>query len=235
MSTKLFTFTALLALTSALPSGLYEREEPAAQYYRCANGYVGYFSSNPCALPPLATTTTTTLPTQTAQTSRVYEMTRPRSYNVYPLQSDDTVSDKVEHVDLHKPEGSKITTTNVMVFDNVPAGAKNCKLGWRSTAPNAENSFTAVGAGQAWHRQLLRFPEGIAPFHLNPYRDASAEWSPSMDFQGWPSIPRDHGGPSMKCGSQVAVEVRGSDEGEEENRVFITLTETNGFYLSYEL
>jgi hypothetical protein len=39
----------------------------------------------------------------------------------------------------------------------------------------------------------------------------------------------------MKCGSQVAVEVRGSDEGEEENRVFITLTETNGFYLSYEL
>jgi hypothetical protein len=249
MSTKLFTLTTLLALTSALPliprDTILERRAAQAehwqtktetQFYRCANGYVGYFSSDPCALPPLASTTTTTVPTPTAQTPRVYEITQPRSYNVYIQQSPDEVLDKVEHVDLQKPKGSRTTTTNAMVFENVPTGAKNCRLNWRNTIPNMDNIFSVVGAGQAWHRQLLGFPDGkTLPFHLNPYRDPSATWSPSLDFTGWPGSPGDHLGPALKCGSQVAIELKGSDEGEQENRVFITLTETNGFYLSYEL
>jgi hypothetical protein len=250
MSTKLFTFTTLLALTSAIPlsNTVSERSaqntecwqtNPGTQFYRCANGYVGCFSSDPCALPPIASTTTVTPTSGPTPVSKVYEITKPRSYNIYPLvEAMHNVEDKVGHVDLNKPEGSRTTTTNAMVFDDVPAGAKNCQLKWRSVAPSDGNSFTVAGNGQAWHRQLLGFPSGneLVSFEgIKKYQDTSKDFSPSLDFTGWTTIPGDHVGPTLKCDKQVAVELKGSDDGDQENRIFITLTDVNGFYLSYEL
>ncbi|ORY12759.1 hypothetical protein BCR34DRAFT_563323 [Clohesyomyces aquaticus] len=236
MSTKLFTFASLLALASALPhSTLSQRRaqntecwqtNPGTSFYRCDNGYVGCFASDPCALP--------------AKPVNVYELTKPRSYNIYVLsEAQHNVEDKVPHVDLNKPADSSITTTNAMVFDNVPAGAKNCQLHWRSTAPNDENSFTVAGSGAAFSRQLLGFPSGdeIVSFDgLKKYQDPNAKWSQSLDFTGWTEMPGSHTGPRLNCATQVALELKGSDgPADQENRVFITLTETNGFYLTYEL
>ncbi|KAF2727562.1 hypothetical protein EJ04DRAFT_517179 [Polyplosphaeria fusca] len=252
MSAKLYAFTTFLALTSALPSTLRStlserraqntecwQTNPGTQFYRCANGYVGCFATDPCALPPLASSTTIPTSTPTPEPPKVYEITKPRSFNIYVLsEAQHNVQDQVPHVDLNKPEGSRTTTTNAMVFDNVPAGAKNCQLKWRSTAPNDENNFTVSGNGQAWHRQLLGFPSGneiVSYDGLKKYQDPNAEFSPSLDFTGWPELPGDHTGPTLNCAEQVAVELKGSDEGDQVNRVFMTLTETNGFYLSYEL
>ncbi|KAJ4296489.1 hypothetical protein N0V90_006534 [Kalmusia sp. IMI 367209] len=253
MSTKLFTFTSLLALTSALPSGLRStlserradrsdcwQTKPGSVFYNCANGYVGCFYQDPCSLPPLESTPTTPPSTPTPAPPKVYEITKPRSFNIYVLsEAQHNVQDQVPHVDLNKPKGSRTTTTNALVFDNVPTGAKNCHLNWRSTKPNGENVFTVKGQGQAWHRQLNGFPtksEIVSYDGLKKYQDPTAEWKPSLDFSFWPEQePRDHRGPSVECAEQVAVELKGNDEGEQENRVFITLTETNGFYLTYEL
>ncbi|KAL1610474.1 hypothetical protein SLS60_002142 [Paraconiothyrium brasiliense] len=248
MATKLFAFTTLLAFAAARPT-LSERHadrsdcwqtNPGTVFYNCANGYIGCFDQSPCDRPPLASTTsTTTAPTSTPEAPEAHEITKPRSFNIYVLsEAQHNVQDEVPHVDLNKPVDSRTTTTNAMVFDNVPTGAKNCRLRWRSTESNDGNSFFVKGNGQAWHRQLTGFPtkEEIVSYDgLKPYQDPEADWSPSLDFTGWPESPADHIGPALKCGEQVAVELKGSDDGEQENRIFITLTETNGFYLTYDL
>jgi hypothetical protein len=249
MSTTLFTLTGLLAFTSALPSALRstlsERSADRSDcnagtvFYNCANGYVGCFPAatypDPCTTIPASPSTTpaSTIP-------KVYEITKPRSFNIYVLsEAQHNVQDPVPHVDLNKPKGSATTTTNAMVFDNVPAGAKNCQLKWRSTETNGENMFTVAGNGQAWSRQLNGFPtkEEIVSFDgLKKYQDPEAEWKASLDFTGWTESPGDHTSTTLKCAEQVAIELKGSDEPlEQENRVFITLTETNGLYLTYEL
>lgn len=247
MSSKLFALTSLLAIASALPAGLRAREEcwqtnPGSTFYSCANGYVGCFFQDPCGLPPLSSTTTPSTPssTPTPAVSSIYEVTKPRSYNIYVLsEAQHNVEDPVPHVDLNKPKDSKTTTTNAMVFDNIPAGAKNCQLRWRSTTQDDANNFFVKGSGQAWSRQLNGFPtedEIVSYDGLKKYQDPEAEWKASLDFTGWTDSPGSHGGPSLKCGEQVALELKGADEPlDQENRVFITLTETNGFYLTYEL
>ncbi|KAF2444623.1 hypothetical protein P171DRAFT_443626 [Karstenula rhodostoma CBS 690.94] len=248
MATKLFAFTSLLALAAARPtvtSRSADRSDcwqtnPGTVFYSCSNGYTGCFYQDPCSLPPLPSSAPPTpLPTTTSEAPEKHELTTPRSYNIYPLSTaQHNVQDKVPHVDLNKPAGSATTTTNALVFDNVPAGAKNCILNWRSTAPTDENNFTVNGSGQAWTRQLTGFPAktDIVSFDgLKPFQDPAAEWTPSLDFTGWTESPGSHAGSKLECGEQVAVELKGSGEGEGENRVFITLTKTNGFFLTYEL
>ena len=255
MSTKLFALTSFLAFTSALPSALRSilsersagqsdcwQTNPGTVFYNCANGYVGCFSQDPCSLPKLGSTTAPPTPstTPTPAPPAVYEITKPRSFNIYVLsEAQHNVQDQVPHVDLNKPKDSATTTTNAMVFDNVPAGARNCQLKWRSTEMNGENMFTVAGNGQAWSRQLSGFPtkEEIVSFDgLKKYQDPEAEWKSSLDFTGWTESPGDHTSTALKCAEQVAIELKGSDEPlEQENRVFITLTETNGLYLTYEL
>lgn len=246
MAFKILVLANLLVLTSALPSGLRSgfsersadrsdcwQTDPGTVFYNCANGYVGCFSSDPCNSPPRPP------PALNPEPPKTHEITKPRSFNIYVLsEAQHNVQDQVPHVDLNKPKGSRITTTNALVFDNVPAGAKNCRLNWRSTSPNDENNFTVAGQGQALHRQLNGFPgkdEIVSYDGLKKYQNPEAVWSSSLDFTGWPENPRDHIGPAVECGEQVGLELKGSDEGEQENRVFITLTETNGFYLTYEL
>ena len=99
--------------------------------------------------------------------------------------------------------------------------------------------FSVAGNGLVSSRQLTGFPssdELVSFDGLKKYQDPEAEWKAGMDFTGWTEIPGDHTGPALECAEQVAVELKGSDEPlEQENRVFITLTETNGLYLSYEL
>ncbi|KAF9740435.1 hypothetical protein PMIN06_009547 [Paraphaeosphaeria minitans] len=251
MSTKLFAFTSLLALAASRPTLSVRRAEssecwqtnPGTVFYSCSNGYHGCFYQDPCSLSPLSSTDPTSItPSPTTSSDipvEIHELTKPRSFNIYVLsEAQHNVQDQVGHVDLNKPEGSAITTTNALVFDDVPAGAKNCNLNWRSTVSNDENNFTVKGAGQAYTRQLTGFPaksEIVSYDGLKKYQDPSAQWTLSLDFTGWTEQPTSHRGPGLACGSQVAVEIKGSDEGEGENRVFITLTETSGFYLTYEL
>lgn len=250
MSAKAFIVTSLLALASALPSStrsiLDERQStecwqtnPGTTFYRCANGYVGCFKTDPCSLPPIPSATAGPGGKGPTTQAKVNELTIPRSYNIYPnSKQQSNTQDKVGHVDINKPANSKVTTTNAMVFDNVPAGAKNCQLKWRSTLPNDRNQFTVNGNGQAWHRQLKGWPtdkEVVSFDGLKKYQDKKAEWKLSIDFTGWQQQPGDHIGPSVRCEKQVGIELKGSDKGNQENRVVITHTETNGFYLTYDL
>lgn len=256
MYTKAFTLATLLTLTSALPSGsgktIVDRQgatirtdcwniKPGTQFYRCANGYIGCFEKDPCALPPLAAdptqpteSTPSTSPAPPASTAN--EITEPRSYNIYEQFPDSY--DPVPHVDLKKTVEGGIVTRNAMVFENVPEGATNCNLMWRSDKADDKNSFFVTGEGQVWSRQLTGFPaedEDVTYATLEEFRNNDVEFSQSMDMTGWPASPSDHMGPSLECGSVVAVELHGSDKGDGENRVFITNTATNGFYLSYDL
>ncbi|KAF1974729.1 hypothetical protein BU23DRAFT_89765 [Bimuria novae-zelandiae CBS 107.79] len=259
MSTKLFTLTSLLALTSALPSGLrstlFERRAATTEcdagtwFYKCSNGYVGCFNYDPCSLPKLESTATTspTVPSPTSSSSstptseppKIYEITKPRSYNIYHSEGQTNEEDKVPHVDLVKAENGTIVTSNAMIFDNVPAGAKNCRLNWRHSVGIEGDEFTVEELGQAFARPLTGFPtppEKVSFNGLKKYQDTAAPWSQGLDFQNWPGLPaREHYGPSVPCGTQVAVEVKGSEEGVKANRVYITNTKTNGFYLSYSL
>ena len=142
------------------------------------------------------------------------------------------------HVDLNKPEGDSITTTNAMVFDNVPKDAKNCRLMWKSVTRNDNNVFFVLGQGKAWVRQLNGFPtkeEGVSFNSLKKYQDSQAEWEPSLDFTGGPANPGVHDGPYVKCAEQIGLELKGSDQGEQHNRIFIAISDTTGLYLTYEL
>ncbi|KAJ4305059.1 hypothetical protein N0V90_000589 [Kalmusia sp. IMI 367209] len=251
MSAKLFTFTTLLALTAALPSGprnTIERRgatirtdcwqtNPGTSFYRCANGYIGCFAHDPCDLPSISDPTSPPAPSPsitTPETPQQHEITEPRSFNIYPKQVN--VEDPVGHVDLKKTADEGIITTNALVFDNVPANAKNCNLKWRTDKANDRSTFFADGFGQVFSRQLFGFPSGKVTYNsLEEFRDNEAEFVSSMDFTGWESSPTTHGGPSLKCAEQVAVELKPSGQGDGDNRVFITLTKTNGFYLTYAL
>ena len=244
MSTKLFIFTSLLALTSALRSTLTERRQvntecpqtnPGTQFYHCSNGYVGCFAEDPCAFPPFSTTTPS-IPSATPIPTR-HEITEPRSYNIYP-QNGNGIEDPVPHVDLQKVVKEGIVTTNALVFDNVPENAKNCRLDWRSDKANDRSNFFVEGAGQAYFRQLLGFPSrpvSVIFETLKRFQDTEKEFSQGLDFTGWENSPAQHIGPSLKCARQVAVELKGEEGGEDANRVFIANTATNGLYLTYEL
>ncbi|CAI6236433.1 unnamed protein product [Periconia digitata] len=250
MSTKAIIFASIVAFTSALPSYGKNTEttecwrtNPGTSFYRCANGNIGCFAYDPCGPQVSSTTPPTTVPnvtpTPTTVPSAKYTLTQPRSYNIYPLnEALHDSEDPVSHVDLLKVANGGIVTTNAMVFENIPAGAKNCFLGWNSTVPGGENDFKVTGKGQASRRQLTGFPtseEKVSFNSLKKYQDNSAEWSQSLDFTGWVESPGTHGSGFLKCGEQVALEIKGSDDGEGENRVFITNTEDNGFFLTYEV
>lgn len=240
MFAKLFAIAGLLAIASALPSSerstgtLTERAnvpcKPGTLYYRCFQ-YNGCFAKDPCDpnKPP---------PSSAVKTLQSYTITRPRSYNIHPL-SNTKEEDKVPHVDLEKPRNSRTVTTNVVVFDNVPKGAQNCQLMWRSAITDGDNRLDVVGKGEAWTRQLNGFPiktQAVSFFSIKKYQNTNAQWSRTLDFTGWGNTTSDsHGGPALKCAEQVAVETKGNDEGEQENRVFMTLTDKNGFYLRYDL
>jgi hypothetical protein len=183
MSTKIFIFTSLLALSSALRTTLTERRQvntecwqtnPGTQFYRCINGYVGCFAKDPCALPPLSTATPS-IPSD-IPVSTTHEITESRSYNIYPRNGADE-SDLVPHVDLQKSATEGIVRTNALVFDNVPENAKNCRLQWRSDKAD-DPSFFVVGAGQVYSRQLLGFPSSEDPVtykSLKPFQDTQKD------------------------------------------------------------
>jgi len=242
MSAKLIAFTALLSITSALRSTITERRQvntecwqtnPGTVFYNCANGYVGCFKEDPCALPPKPDTPE--LPT-------IYEITQPRSYNIYPkspLAPEDELEDKVPHVDLKKEPGRGIVTTNAMVFDDVPAGAKNCQLMWRLDGKDGLGGFRLTGThGLIYTRQLLGFPDENTPVtfsNLKPFLNTAEEFSPSINTSGWELTTGAHIGPALECAEQVAVEMIQDDSGAEDDRIFMVNTETNGFYLTYQL
>lgn len=247
MSARILAFTRLLAFVSALPSGLHStlserspdrsecwRTEPGSSFYNCF-GYVGCFYSDPCSLPHRPSSTT--LPTP--EPPKTHEITRPRSYNIYVLsEALRDEEDSSSHVDLEKPEGSGITKTTAMVFENVPKGAKNCRIMWRSAARNDRSVFFVEGQGQAWVRQLNGFPtkpERVTFDGLKKYQDPEAEWSAGLDFTGWPESPGTHNGPYVNCAERIGIELKGSDQGEALNQVYIVLTDTDGIYLTYEL
>ncbi|PVH97844.1 hypothetical protein DM02DRAFT_616229 [Periconia macrospinosa] len=262
MSTKFFAIAGLLALTSALPASeratLTERAHgdcwltnPGTQYYKCFQ-YDGCFAKDPCdpnSPPPPSTTTPcatssatpSTIPSSTPTPPKSYEITRPRAYNIYVLSKEQhNVQDKTGHIDLNKPAGSRITTTNALVFDNVPKDAKNCRLMWRTVKPDETNSFRVDGNGQAWTRQLTGFPTGtekdLVSFDgLKKYQDPNAQWSP-LDFTGGENDHSERTAQSLKCAEQIGLEMTGSDGGDEELiRIFMTLGEKNGVYLKYDL
>lgn len=70
---------------------------------------------------------------------------------------------------------------------------------------------------------------------LKKYQVPGREWSQSLDFTGWEGMPGTHVGSGVECGGQVAVELKGSAEGEGENRVFLSLEGGNGVFLTYEV
>jgi hypothetical protein len=238
MSIKFFAFTALLSLTSALRPTITERREvntecwltnPGTTFYNCGNGYVGCFEKDPCALPPA--------PTATPKVS--HEITKPRSYNIYPKSTAEVeLEDPVPHIDLKKEKGRGIVTTNAIVFDNVPANAKNCLLKWRTDGKEGGSGLAVSGSGLIYSRQLLGFPGDDVPVtftNLKPFQNTAEEFSPSMDTTGWAGTIESHNGPSLKCAEQVAVEMYGDDAGGEDDRIFMINTETNGMYLTYDL
>ncbi|KAF2651879.1 hypothetical protein K491DRAFT_696106 [Lophiostoma macrostomum CBS 122681] len=255
MSAKAFAFTSLLALTSALRSTPAQRRRdisdcshtPGTQFYRCSNGYVGCYAQDPCALPTISSsssTPTTTTPTSSTPTPTVadatptatgLEITVPRSFNIYP-QNGAQNQDEVPHVDLKKTDDGILVTTNALLFENVPSNAQNCRLQWRTEKEDDKSLFFVTGIGLVYSRQLLGWPEGDVTFEsLKPFQDNETGFRGGLDFTGWESDPRSHGGPRVNCAEQIAIELKGSEGGDGENRVFIANTKTNGMYLTYDL
>ncbi|CAI6331717.1 unnamed protein product [Periconia digitata] len=262
MSAKIFAFASIFALASALPAEPRANTEcsKGTSFYSCF-GQIGCFATDPCingpptassTKPPCTTTTISTTPTistsnptVTPAAPKTNEAT-PRAYNIF-IQQEDAEGDLTGHIDLRKNAEGVITTINTLVFDNLPADAKNCKLMWRTNATSIPSRFRGIGDGRAWIRQLTGHPamgEKWVNKDLDQYRDPAADYpeKSQWDFTELFKAPfeqvekamADQRPVDVRCGATVAVEVKGSDQGEGENMVFIQHDQYHGIYLAYE-
>ncbi|KAI1073935.1 hypothetical protein F5B20DRAFT_565248 [Whalleya microplaca] len=202
------------------------------QWYTCANGYKGCYSVDPCALPPITSTTpsaTAACPTGTAKA----KVNKPTMYNLYPDQPD-LSEPSVSRLEIRV--GKDVTPLNqVAVFKGIPEGAKHCTMGW-SQADSAHRNFSTTGSGLVTLNQLTGFPADGAPVSSSSvakFEDPAAPKT-SPEFTRWDESAEasDHTNGQVDCSTEMYFKIS-PGEGNNEGYVYLDQDDNNGLWVQY--
>ncbi|KAI0388095.1 hypothetical protein F5Y04DRAFT_241648 [Hypomontagnella monticulosa] len=249
MSAIIKTAASLACLaTVALAGPINARHESdcaaGTVFYSCANGYRGCFTKDPCALPPIATTsiplppaTTTTPPSVTSvpagcpagTTNTIWQ---PTMYNLYPSEPE-KAQDAVSH--LHISYHKDAPALEQVAIFHLPANAKTCSLNW-AQADEAERTFVVDESGLASILPLTGFPAAGTPVSaasVAPYEPATG--STHADFTFWDKQAKDattHSVGNFVCAENVYFKLS-IDSVNGDGEVFMEQDKKNGFFVTY--
>ncbi|KAI1206513.1 uncharacterized protein F4807DRAFT_439395 [Annulohypoxylon truncatum] len=256
MSSILRTATSLaclaaVALAGPINAGSLSRREwtdcPTGKvFYACANGYRGCFEKDPCALPPVATTSlaipatpttvgaavTTTPAASTCQSGSIWQ---PTMYNLYPAQPDLSVS-PVTYLQVQASNGTQPSLEQVAAFSGIPRSAKTCTLMWAQAA-ESERTFVVDGSGLTAIQPLSGFPAPGTPVSANsvkPFVSGGARPT-HADFTYWDKQSKDavnHTVGAFACAEAVYYKLS-IDAASGDGRVYLEQDGKNGLYVTY--
>ncbi|OTA99769.1 hypothetical protein M426DRAFT_251924 [Hypoxylon sp. CI-4A] len=255
-TTALATLASLVSANPILSRG--ETDCVAGKvFYSCANGYRGCFEKDPCALPPVATTsivlpttsatatatsiilptaTTTTTPSSTAAAAACPTGTasasiwQPTMYNLYPSDPD-LAQDPVSYLQVQVHEQDP-QLEQVAAFHGIPSEAKKCFLGWGQGKPE-ERTFVVDHSGLTSLFQLTGFPaEPVSSNSVAPFVPAD---STHADFTSWddashPEQKHDNG--EIDCAESIYFKLA-LDTENGDGHVYMEQDAKNGLFVSY--
>lgn len=247
MSVILKTATSLaclaaVALAGPINAGSLSRREwtdcPTGKvFYNCANGYKGCYEKDPCALPPVATTSIAAPPSSTptpppaACTSG--SIFKPTMYNLYPSQPDLSQS-PVSYLQV-QVSGTNPQLEQVAVFSGIPSNAKTCSLMWAQAA-ESERTFVVDGSGLTSILPLTGFPSTGSPVSANSIKPfESGEKATHSDFTFWDKQSKDavnHTVGAIECAEEVYYKMS-IDTENGDGHVYLEQDGKNGFYVTY--
>lgn len=171
---------------------------------------------------------------------------KPTMYNIYP-QSPDVAKPAVSGLYVETFEG-KSQREQVAVFTGIPAGAKQCSLGW-SQAGKDDRVFILKGdSGLTRIRQLSGLPsssggddtsssDAISFSSVQPYDDAPEEEGLGPDFTLWDDEQYDewdHLGGQVDCAEEIYLRIALRDPATKAS-LYLGQDEQNGFWVEWTL
>ncbi|KAI1334215.1 hypothetical protein F5Y15DRAFT_402341 [Xylariaceae sp. FL0016] len=205
---------------------------PGLIFYNCANGACGCY---PSGVDPCTTTTTTTSATPSPTNTDPVTIREPKMWTLYP-GNPDAEDGPTTGLNLVRRDNGSVNE-GLAVFAGIPAGAKQCMLGWVQ-APLGERDFTVTDNGLATFRQLPGMAEGVevtaatvAPYVLDAGREIS------MDFTYWDKQQEGaatHGGGEVECAETIYVQASINADGGD-GSIFFEQDFQNGLEIRVEV
>lgn len=168
-------------------------------------------------------------------TGRIWQ---PTMYNIYP-QAPEVSKPAVTGLHIETFEG-KSQLEQVAVFTGIPAGAKNCMLGW-SQADKEDRVFVVKGGtGLTRIRQLSGLPapaDGISFSSMQPYDDAPQNDDLGPDFTFWDDEQYDateHSAGGVDCAESIYLRVALRDPATKAS-LYLGQDEKNGLWVEYQV
>ncbi|KAF5671312.1 hypothetical protein FDENT_10952 [Fusarium denticulatum] len=234
--------TALVYLASAataLPVNVARQQTnkcaTGTWYYSCDTN-VGCFDHDPCTKPtPVSGGTPERArdkPTATEASSSVSTIASATLYDIDPENPDES-SGPVNGIHLETWK-DKSQVEQVVVFKDIPGGAKNCDLSWRQGPRYSRRFFVKNSDAQADARLLFGFPEGDVTYNsIKPFDDQKSIGGPNFSF--WDDCKEDtHLVGSVECSKTVSFIV-GLRNPKGDSQVYLEQDDNeNGWTLSYQ-
>ncbi|KAI0172165.1 hypothetical protein GGR52DRAFT_457478 [Hypoxylon sp. FL1284] len=234
MSVLIKTIVILAALASSTlaaptPAPTTECRE-SEHFYSCGNGYKGCFAQDPCSLPAISTSCSSSSSAGDTQST----LRQPSMYNVYPGQPFRESGAAGTHLDVTTAAGD-VPQQQVAAFRGLPAGARDCTLGWVQ-ADELERDFVVTDNGATTTVQMTGFPprnESVTAGNLTPYYHVPAVPN-TVDFTNWDQTPgaATHIGMPISCAEDVYVRLA-IDNTNGLGRVSMGQDAMNGLTLTY--
>ncbi|KAF2194490.1 hypothetical protein K469DRAFT_705950 [Zopfia rhizophila CBS 207.26] len=258
----LLAATALTGFAAAAPAP----EVPGGgcpigtHFYTCfKNGFRGCCSIDPCDLPSCPSTqtppTTTLIPSvvatsissvpTTSSTGKPGECTPGQRVSLYNptmhtifREKPDVVVNTTNFFYVTQDEGGKNKRDQVMVFKNIPAGAKDCSLLWAAAPTGTNFGYFKTGLTQVFSVKLdgKKFDEIVPEVSYEKVKPITGERVGGADFTFWPQSTQetDHTVGDAACASEMAftVDLVGGSPGQE-GSVVIEQDERTGWYIEY--
>ncbi|KAI1097298.1 hypothetical protein F4804DRAFT_328000 [Jackrogersella minutella] len=207
-------------------------------YYVCANGYKGCYETDPCALPPIATTSLAAAPIPTpaaACASGAGSVWQPTMYNLSPSEPDKSQA-AVTFLQV-QAGGDSPQAEQVAVFRGVPAAAKACTLHWAQAA-EAERTFVVDGSGYTSVLPLTGFPAAGAPVSsssIAAFEPADDGKATHPDFTFWDKQSKNavnHTAGAVDCAEDLYFKVS-IDTLNGDGHVYLQQDSKNGLFITY--
>ncbi|EGU82075.1 hypothetical protein FOPG_09868 [Fusarium oxysporum f. sp. conglutinans race 2 54008] len=228
----------LASAASALPANVARQQTSECAtgtwYYSCDTN-VGCFDHDPCANPtPVSGKTPDKAkdkPTSTTSSSSIKTIVPATLYDIYPEHPDES-SGPVNGVHLETWK-DKSQVEQVIIFKDIPAGAKKCDLSWRQGPRYSRRFLVKNSDAQADARPLSGFPENDVTYNsIKPFDDQKSIGGPNFSF--WDDRKEDtHVVGGVNCAETLSFIV-GLRNPKGDSQVYLEQDEhENGWTLTY--
>ncbi|EWZ86323.1 hypothetical protein FOWG_11365 [Fusarium oxysporum f. sp. lycopersici MN25] len=228
----------LASAASALPANVARQQTSECAtgtwYYSCDTN-VGCFDHDPCANPtPVSGKTPDKAkgkPTSTTSSSSIKTIVPATLYDIYPEHPDES-SGPVNGVHLETWK-DKSQVEQVIIFKDIPAGAKDCDLSWRQGPRYSRRFLVKNSDAQADARPLSGFPENDVTYNsIKPFDDQKSIGGPNFSF--WDDREEDtHVVGGVNCAETLSFIV-GLRNPKGDSQVYLEQDEhENGWTLTY--